>query len=85
MDEIQERLVKCFENVFPALPPDEIPRSSQATIPAWDSVAAITLVNVIEDEFGFQMDLDLLPELNSFDRILSYVTTEVQGGCRDSN
>jgi acyl carrier protein len=78
MDEIQTRLVRCFENVFPALPPEEIPRSSTKTNSSWDSVAAITLVNVIEDEFGFQMDFDRLPELDSFDRILSYVKTELQ-------
>jgi acyl carrier protein len=78
MDEIQKRLVKCFERVFPVLSADEIPRTSQTTNSAWDSVAAITLVNVIEDEFAFQMDFDLLPELDSFDRILSYVKTEVQ-------
>jgi acyl carrier protein len=79
MDEIQQRLVKCFQCVFPALPTEEIACSSQASNSAWDSVAAITLANVVEDEFGFQMDLDLLPDLNSFDRILSYVKTEVQG------
>jgi acyl carrier protein len=79
MDEIQKRLVNCFETVFPALSRDEIPTCSQRNNSAWDSVAAITLVNVIEDEFGFQMDFDLLPELNSFDRILSYLKTEVQG------
>lgn len=78
MDDIQKRLEKCFENVFPALPADEIPQSSQATNSAWDSVAAIMLVNVIEDEFGFQMDFDLLPELDSFDRILSYVRTQAE-------
>ena len=79
MDEIQKRLVKCFEIVFPDLRADEIPQSSQMTISRWDSVAAITLVNVIEDEFGFEMDFDLLPELNSFDRIFSYVRTQMQG------
>ena len=79
MDELQQRLVKCFECVFPALPTEEIPRSSQASNSAWDSVATIILANIVEDEFGFQMDLDLLPELNSFDLILSYVKTEVQG------
>lgn len=79
MDENHRRLVKCFESVFRALPADEIPLSSQATIPAWDSLATITLLNVIEDEFGFQMDFDLLPVLNSFDRILSYVKTQAKG------
>jgi acyl carrier protein len=79
MDEIHKRLVKCFESAFRALPADEIPRASQATIPAWDSLATITLVNVIEDEFGVQLDFDLLPELNSFDRILFYMKTRVKG------
>jgi acyl carrier protein len=78
MDEVQRRLVKCFENVFPALPAKEIPVCTVQNNSAWDSVAAITLVNVIEDEFGFQMDFDRLAELNSFDRILSYVKTELQ-------
>jgi len=79
MDEIQKRVEKCFENVFPDVPAGEILHCSQATNPKWDSIAAITLVNVIEDEFGFQMDFDILPELNSFDRVLCYVKTQVQG------
>jgi acyl carrier protein len=79
MDELQQRLIKCFACVFPSLPTEEITRSSQASNSAWDSVAAITLANTVEDEFGFQLDLDLLPELNSFDRILSYVKKETQG------
>jgi acyl carrier protein len=77
MDEIQRRLERCFENVFPDLPAGELPQCSQAQNPKWDSVASITLVNVIEDEFGFEMDFELLPELNSFDRILSYVKAQV--------
>lgn len=79
MNEIHERLVKCFRTVFPSLPAGEIPASSQVTNSAWDSIASITLVNVIEDEFGFQVDLDLMPELNSFNRILLYVKTHSQG------
>jgi len=67
--------VKCFEIVFPQLERAEIPEASQANVTAWDSIAAITLVNVIEDEFGFTMDLEALPELYSFERILAYVNT----------
>ena len=77
MDEVHSRLAKCFERVFPDLPVSEIAQSSQATVSNWDSVAAITLVNVIEDEFGFRMDYDLLPELDSFDRILTYIKNQV--------
>lgn len=78
-DDVQSRLVKCFEHVFPDLPISEITECSQATVSKWDSVAAIMLVNVIEDEFGFQMDYDLLPELDSFDRILKYIETHGGG------
>jgi acyl carrier protein len=79
MDEVKKRLLKCFETVFPDQPADVILRASQESLPGWDSVAAITLVNVMEDEFGFAMDFDLLPELTSFDRVLLYVQKHVQG------
>lgn len=76
MDEMESRLTKCFETVFPALPVSAIPLSSQATLGTWDSIATVTLVHVIEDEFGFELDLDLLPELDSFRRILAYIRTQ---------
>jgi acyl carrier protein len=78
MAESKNRLVKCFKTVFPDLGEEKIPGASQATVPTWDSIAAITLVNVIEDEFQCQMDFDLLPELNSFGSILAYVESQVK-------
>ena len=78
MDNVQERLTNCFEIVFPGLPVIEIPQSSQLSVAKWDSVAVITLANVIEEEFGFQVDFDRLPELTSFGLILDYVRGEVQ-------
>ena len=56
----------CFRVVFPDLPEAEIPSASQETVAAWDSVAAITLLNVVEEEFGVEMDLDELADLDSF-------------------
>jgi acyl carrier protein len=77
MDQINSRLVNCFKTVFPDLQEAQVPGITQATEPTWDSVAAITLANVIEDEFQIEMDLDLLPELDSFDRILDYLKGKV--------
>jgi acyl carrier protein len=77
MDQINTRLVNCFRIVFPDLQESQIPGITQAAEPTWDSVAAITLANVIEDEFQIEMDLDLLPELDSFNRILDYLTGKV--------
>ena len=47
--------------------------ATQSTVEAWDSIAAITLVGVIEDEFGIQMEMDALADLDSFPRIHQYV------------
>jgi len=80
MDSITPRLILCFQTVFPALPSESIPTATQSSVAAWDSVAAITLVNVIEDEFGLQMDLDVLAELDSFERIREYLSKELATG-----
>ncbi|HEY2646196.1 MAG TPA: acyl carrier protein [Candidatus Acidoferrales bacterium] len=79
MDNIQNRLTNCFSTVFPGLPENEIPQSTQFTISQWDSVAVITLANVIEEEFGFPVDFDRLPEFDSFEHVLNYVRESVQG------
>jgi acyl carrier protein len=73
MDHIATRLINCFQTVFPDLPAARIPAASQSSIAAWDSTAAIVLVNVVEDEFGIQVDFDRLGELDSFERICQYL------------
>ena len=78
MNNVKERLVKCFETVFPDMPEAEVVHASQASVKGWDSIAAITLVNVIEDEFQIQMDFDRLADLDSFDRIQHYLEHEAQ-------
>jgi len=78
MDETRRRLTNCFQVVFPDMPEAEIATASTATVSAWDSVAAITLMNVMEDEFGFEMDLDDLADLDSFEKIYSYLHKRLQ-------
>jgi acyl carrier protein len=73
MDEIEKRLRKVFETVFPELAPEQIPSASQSSVENWDSVAAITLINVIEEEFGIQMEFEDAAELTSFSKILEYL------------
>jgi acyl carrier protein len=77
MDHIALRLTNCFQTVFPHLPEGEIAAASQTNVAARDSVAAITLVNVIEEEFGIEMDLDQLADLDSFSRIEEYLNREM--------
>jgi acyl carrier protein len=66
MNTARERLAKCFAAVFPELNSDEVQRASTLTVGSWDSVAAVTLVSTIEEEFGIEINPDALEELVSF-------------------
>ena len=73
MNDISARLTKCFQTVFPDLPDANIVTAKQDSVPTWDSVASIMLINVVEDEFRIQMDLERLSEFSSFEAIGAYV------------
>ncbi len=77
MHNSEQRLEKVFETVFPDMPVAEIRTASQDSIQNWDSVAAITLMNLIEEEFGIQMDFGEVAELTSFPKILEYVNERI--------
>ncbi len=73
MPEIDQRLTRCFASVFPDLPPEQIPGASAESMSDWDSLAAVTLVAVLEQEFDIEIDLMELPELNSYGAVRSYL------------
>jgi acyl carrier protein len=77
MPEIDQRLTRCFASVFPDLPPEQIPGASVESMPDWDSLAAVTLVAVLEQEFDIEIDLMELPELNSYGAVRSYVLKQL--------
>lgn len=71
--ETEHRLVRCFSSVFPNLAADEIRAASIETVGEWDSLASVTLVAVLQEKFGVEIDLGDLPELISFDAVLRYL------------
>lgn len=73
MSEQEDRLARCFASVFPALTPEEIRAASIESVAAWDSLRAVTLVGVIQQEFAVNIDPLDLPELNSFEALRSYL------------
>jgi len=73
MDEMEGRLVRCFSSVFSDLTTEQIHAASVESLPAWDSLAAVTLVAVLQQEFGLQINLIDLPELVSFEAIQNYI------------
>lgn len=77
MDEMEQKLVSCFSAVLPELSADEIPQVSAANAPGWDSVTTVSLIAVIEDEFGIAVEIDDLSQFGSFQGILGYL----RGAC----
>ena len=73
MTDSQVRLVQCFTAVFPELAADQIVRASTAGTSTWDSVSAVVLVSVIEEEFGLEIPSEDLDRFSSFEAILGYL------------
>lgn len=73
LNAIRAKLIDCFSTVFPDLAPEEIPSATQAAIPQWDSIGALTLVSVLEEQFQTTIDLEAVADLDSFERILNYL------------
>lgn len=73
MDDLRPRLTACFAAVFPGLAAGEIPFASPASVGSWDSLATISLITVVEEEFGVQFPPEDLESLGSFELILDYL------------
>lgn len=73
MDDATRRLVRCFTAVFPSVTAEKAPSASQDTLAEWDSVNMVSLLNVIQEEFGVEVDYEQLEQLTSFERIRQYI------------
>lgn len=73
MAELQDRLLHCFSSVFPTIPLAQLRLATVQTMPEWDSIAAVTLVAVLQEEFAIRIDFSELPRLGSFEAVQRYL------------
>ena len=73
MAELESRLANCFAAAFPELDPQEITLVAMGSLASWDSLAGITLLSLIEEEFGLSISPDDVADLVSFELILDYL------------
>jgi acyl carrier protein len=73
VDPIEQRVLECFVNVFPAVPRERLPKMSQASVAEWDSVMHVTLLAALAEEFQFEIDYETAQDLSSFALVLDYV------------
>jgi acyl carrier protein len=70
LNDIQERVNRCFSDVFPDLPNKEIPLASMVTLAGWNSLAHLTLLSSIAEEFGESFEPDDYEVLVSYPLIV---------------
>ena len=61
-----DRLKQCFLSAFPEIKPAEIDSASNSTVEKWDSLRAVTLVALIEEELTIEFDVEDILSFTSF-------------------
>jgi acyl carrier protein len=77
MNQISQRVSRCFHAVFPRLNEVQISTASTDSLHAWDSIAHVTLLAAISEEFQIDIEAEAFEELVSFPEVVSYVERRV--------
>jgi acyl carrier protein len=73
MDELEHQLIRCFSSVFPNLSQEEIRTSGADFLAAWDSLTAVTLLAVLQEQFGLEIEPAELPQPATFQAVENYI------------
>lgn len=66
MDTVRDKLSRCFALAFPKLDPANYATASAENVNEWDSIAQLTLLTVIGEEFGREIDFEEFEGATSF-------------------
>jgi acyl carrier protein len=81
--ELDNRLFRCISSIFSNLTYEDVRELSVTSLIETDSLAAVTLVAVIDEEFGVILDAETLVQLGSFHAIGQYLSEKTSSVCRD--
>ncbi len=66
MNQVEEKLSHCFSLVFPKLAANQCATATSENTTGWDSVAQVTLLTLIGEQFGIDIDFEELEGATSF-------------------
>jgi acyl carrier protein len=69
MNHVARKLADCFALTFPNLSAERIPTASAENLSEWDSIAHITLLTVIGEQFGIDVDFEEFEGALSFEAL----------------
>jgi len=70
MDDVRDRLGRCFALAFPKLDPSQYATANAQNVSEWDSVAQLTLLTLIGEEFQMEIDFEEFEHANSFEALV---------------
>ena len=73
MSNLDERLARCLALVLPAVQKGELEQASSITVRGWDSLATVTLVSMVEEEFGIEVPFEELENFLSFQGMRAFL------------
>ncbi len=68
-----DRLMRCFASACPNATPEEIRTAKFEDFSGWDSFRGVTLLAVLDEEFGVMIDLPELLELETFNAVKQFL------------
>lgn len=84
MSDFENRLIRCISSIFPNLNDQDIRELDARKLVDSDSLAAVTLMALIDEEFGVILEFDSLVKLGSFDAIRQYLSERASNvGCEE--
>lgn len=70
MDTVKDKLTRCFALTFPNLDPGRYAGASAQNVREWDSIAQLTLLTLIGEEFGREIDFEEFEGATSFEALV---------------
>jgi acyl carrier protein len=76
-NDVKDRLIRCFAAVFDQVDEDAIPSMrSEVANEAWDSLANVMLMSVVQQEFSVEISPEEAKSLDSFEKLLERVMND---------
>lgn len=69
MDNVRDKLGRCFALAFPKLDSSQYATASAQNVNEWDSLAQLTLLTLIGEEVGRQLDFEEFEGATSFEAL----------------
>jgi acyl carrier protein len=73
MDQTERLVGECFTATFPQMDAESVRHANVDDIESWDSTRMLTLVAVVEEQFGLSIPEKDIFDLTSYDAVLDYV------------